>query len=243
LPFDQHVLHFIREFGLILFVFSIGLQVGPGFFSNFKEMGMTLNFYAMLIVFIGFGLALLIKWSTGLPADVMVGILSGAVTNTPGLGAAQQAFKEIPGFSMASVNSGTGYAVAYPFGIMGIIISMILIRKFFKINLLEESLRFKEKLKGVSNSLKTYTIEIKNPMIIGKSIGELAQLLTNEIVISRHFRSGYARIANDNQLIEMGDLIHIVCKRSIKPVLFFSNSWVLENQCPWGTHQVLIKYR
>lgn len=116
---DGHTLHFMKEFGLILFVYSVGLQVGPGFFSSFRKGGLTLNMLAAGIVFLGVVTTYIIHVVTGLPITTMVGILSGAVTNTPGLGAAQQAYSD-----MAGVNDPTialGYAVAYPLGVIGII--------------------------------------------------------------------------------------------------------------------------
>lgn len=214
LPLDTHVLHFIREFGLILFVFSIGLQVGPGFFANFKDSGFTFNLYALAVVMLGVGVAVIEKFWFGIPVDAMVGILSGAVTNTPGLGAAQQALKDIPDLvSTASSHSGTGYAVAYPFGIMGIIITMLLVRYFFKVKITEEAERFKLDLKGSQEQLKTYTVEVRNPMIVGKTIGELATHLQDGVVVSRHFREGLAQVAHDSGTIEEGDLLHIVCTK------------------------------
>lgn len=215
LPFNDHVLHFIREFGLILFVFSIGLQVGPGFFSNFKESGLRLNTYAAAIVLLGMGIALIIKFWFNIPVDVMVGILSGAVTNTPGLGAAQQALKEIPQYAeTSSVLSGTGYAVTYPFGIMGIIITMILIKKFFNIKIEQEAKQFQSQAQGENDAVMTYTVEITNPMVVGKTIGDLGKLLSGDIIISRHFRAGLVKVAHENDTIELGDLIHFVCTKA-----------------------------
>ena len=123
---NGEVRHFVQEFGLILFVFSIGLQVGPGFFASFKHGGITLVGCATAIVLLGVATAYVIHVVTGTPIPTMVGILSGAVTNTPGLGAAQQAYADASGFSDPSV--ALGYAVAYPLGVVGIIFTMIFIR-------------------------------------------------------------------------------------------------------------------
>ena len=134
---DGHTLHFMKEFGLILFVYSVGLQVGPGFFSSFRKGGLTLNMLATGIVLLGVVTTYVIHVVTGLPITTMVGILSGAVTNTPGLGAAQQAYSD-----MAGVNDPTialGYAVAYPLGVIGIIGSILLMRVIFRVKFEKEN--------------------------------------------------------------------------------------------------------
>ena len=133
------VIHFFKEFGLILFVYSVGMQVGPGFFSSFKKGGMTLNGLACGIVFLGVVTALVIHFITDIPMPTMVGILSGAVTNTPGLGAAQQAFTDMTGTSNETI--ALGYAVAYPLGVVGIILSMLFVRYIFHISFEKETER------------------------------------------------------------------------------------------------------
>ncbi len=168
-PVDEHVLHFVRDFGLILFVYSIGVDMGPRFFSSFKKDGMVLNFLAMGIVLGGFGIAFLIYYLTGLSPAVVVGILCGAVTNTPSLGAAQQVLTE-QGGEMAALASQTGmsYAVAYPFGIIGIIITMMLIRLFFKINMEKEEKDYHDTLGGKESKLQSVEITVTNPNLFGK---------------------------------------------------------------------------
>src|SRR5699024_4895868 len=115
---DAHALHFLKEFGLILFVYSVGLQVGPGFFASFKKGGLTLKLLAVLVIVLGVAITCVLYVVTGLPVTTMVGILSGAVTNTPGLGAAQQAYFDMTGKEGAEI--AMGYAVAYPLGVVGI---------------------------------------------------------------------------------------------------------------------------
>lgn len=129
---NEHLLHFMKEFGLILFVYSIGLQVGPGFFSAFKKGGLTLNLLAMLVVFLGVVITIILHFVTGTPITTMVGILSGAVTNTPGLGAAQQANSDLNGIDAPEI--ALGYAVAYPLGVVGIILSLIALKYILRIN-------------------------------------------------------------------------------------------------------------
>ena len=121
LNLDEHLLHFLKEFGLILFVYSVGLQVGPGFFSAFKKGGFTLNLLAMMVVFLGVTITIILHFITGVPITTMVGILSGAVTNTPGLGAAQQANSDLNGIDAPEI--ALGYAVAYPLGVVGVVFS------------------------------------------------------------------------------------------------------------------------
>ena len=134
---DNDTLHFIKEFGLILFVFSIGLQVGPGFFSSFKEGGVKMVACAASVVLLGALTTYIIHLVTGTPLPTMVGIMSGAVTNTPGLGAAQQAYTDATGINDESV--ALGYAVAYPLGVVGIILSMIAVRFITRVNYVEEN--------------------------------------------------------------------------------------------------------
>ena len=136
LEINELVLHFLREFGLILFIYSIGMQVGPSFFSSFKQGGVTLNMLATGVVLLGVTTAYIIHVITGVPIATMVGILSGAVTNTPGLGAAQQTYADMTGTTDPTI--ATAYAVAYPLGVVGIILSLILFRYIFKINLQKE---------------------------------------------------------------------------------------------------------
>ena len=132
-----HFIHFFKEFVLILFVYSVGIQVGPGFFSSFKKGGITLNMLACGIVFLGVVTAIILHYATGIPMPTMVGILSGAVTNTPGLGAAQQAFSDMYGSTDNTI--ALGYAVAYPLGVIGIILSIIFIRYVFRVNFDKEN--------------------------------------------------------------------------------------------------------
>ena len=134
---NEHLVHFVKEFGLILFVYSIGLQVGPSFFSSFKKGGVKLNMLATAIVFLGVIAAYIVHLATGLHITTVVGILSGAVTNTPGLGAAQQAYADMTGIDAPDI--ATGYAVAYPLGVIGIILSMLFIRWIFRIRFDEEN--------------------------------------------------------------------------------------------------------
>lgn len=127
LTIDNNLLHFLKEFGLVLFVYSIGLQVGPGFFSSFKSGGLRLNILACIVILSGVASTIILYKLTITPATTLVGIMSGAVTNTPGLGAAQQAYFDSTGNSASEI--ALGYAVAYPLGVIGCIVAFIMIKK------------------------------------------------------------------------------------------------------------------
>ena len=181
---NHNVIHFFKEFGLILFVYSVGMQVGPGFFSSFKKGGITLNMLACGIVFLGVVTAIILHYATGIPMPTMVGILSGAVTNTPGLGAAQQAFSDMYGSTDNTI--ALGYAVAYPLGVIGIILSIIFIRYVFRVNFDKENEQLNNEDASHTNEAKPVSLIVKNPAVFGKSVGELSNLLEHrDFVISR----------------------------------------------------------
>jgi len=182
LNIEPEIIHFTKEFGLILFVYSIGLQVGPGFFSSFKKDGMRLNALAGAIVFLGVAIAVLFYYTTDLPIATIVGILSGAVTNTPGLGAAQEAFTQTHGGVDPTI--ALGYAAAYPLGVVGIIGSTVLLRYIFRINMSDENNRIEQK-NSKSNSFTLLSIQLKNPSIFGKTVQEVTGYLDSHFVISR----------------------------------------------------------
>ena len=192
---NHNVIHFFKEFGLILFVYSVGMQVGPGFFSSFRQGGITLNMLACGIVFLGVATALVLHFVTGIPMPTMVGILSGAVTNTPGLGAAQQAFSDMHGVSDNTI--ALGYAVAYPLGVIGIILSIILIKYIFSVSFDKENDDLNKEDASHTNEAKPISLVVKNPAVFGKTVGELSGLMDHlDFVISRVWR-------NDNKQIEI----------------------------------------
>lgn len=191
---NPDILHFFKEFGLILFVYSVGMQVGPGFFSSFKQGGVTLNMLACGIVFLGVVTALVIHYVTGVPIPTMVGILSGAVTNTPGLGAAQQAYTDM--FGVADPTIALGYAVAYPLGVIGIILALIVIRYAFRVNFEKETEQLNSEDSSHNNEAKPISLIVKNPAIFGKTVPEISSLIERDFVVSRVWR-------NDNKQIEM----------------------------------------
>lgn len=205
---DPTIIAFIKEFGLILFVYSVGMQVGPSFFSSFKQGGMRLVGIATAIVLVGVLTAYIIHLVTGTPIPTMVGVLSGAVTNTPGLGAAQQAYTDSTGLTDPTI--AMGYAVAYPLGVVGIIISIVLLRAIFRIKLDKE----KEALESANESkyAAKISIELTNTNLFGRSVQETRGLINRSFVVSRICRAnGTIEIANANTVLNEGDKMLIIC--------------------------------
>ena len=208
---NHNVIHFVKEFGLILFVYSVGMQVGPGFFSSFKQGGITLNMLACGIVFLGVLTAVILHYATGIPMPTMVGILSGAVTNTPGLGAAQQAFSDMHGVSDNTI--ALGYAVAYPLGVIGIILSIILIKYIFRVSFDKENEQLNSEDSSHTNEAKPISLIVKNPAIFNKTVAELSNLLEHrDFVISRVWRDSNKQIeiASANTVLQENDKVFVI---------------------------------
>ncbi len=230
---DAPVLHFVKEFGLILFVFSIGLQVGPGFFSSFKHGGMTLVTLASAIVLLGVLTAYVLHLTTGVDIPTMVGILSGAVTNTPGLGAAQQAYTDATGIN--DPNIALGYAVAYPLGVIGIIFSMLLVRYVMRVNFKKED----EGLAAISNEHKMaerVSVEFTNETLDGQKIGYLRELVNRAFVISRILHADASiTIADAETVLTNGDRLLVISSPDDMPavIAFFGHTVEMTDE-EWG---------
>ena len=211
LGIDPQICHFVKEFGLILFVYSIGLQVGPGFFSSLKEGGVTLNMLAVLIILLGCATCYTIHLITGEELTTMIGVLSGAVTNTPGLGAAQQTITDTLSnpevASQVSNRLASAYALAYPLGVIGIIVSMLLVRYLFRVKLDRE-----KQLAERSNAPKTVRIDLKvsNKGIIGKKIEDIAHITRSKFVVARMIRDNKQQIASGDTELREGDILRVV---------------------------------
>lgn len=208
---NEHLLHFMKEFGLILFVYSIGLQVGPGFFSAFKKGGLTLNLLAMLVVFLGVVITIILHFVTGTPITTMVGILSGAVTNTPGLGAAQQANSDLNGIDAPEI--ALGYAVAYPLGVVGIILSLIALKYILRINTKTEEAEAERGLGHIQElTVRPISFEIRNEAIDGKKIKDIRPLMNRDFVISRvQYHDGQGtELANPDTVLHLNDKILVI---------------------------------
>ena len=206
---DSHTLHFVQEFGLILFVYTIGIQVGPGFFASLRKSGLTLNGLGILIVALGAVVTILIYKLADIPLDVALGIYSGAVTNTPSLGAGQQILSEL-GMSQTTSNMGMAYAMAYPFGICGILLSMWLIRLFFKIKVDEEAANFEKESGHDKEALKSMSLKVTNTNLNGIHLIEIPGFDDEDVVCSRLKRGELVIVPKADTNVQLGDILHLV---------------------------------
>lgn len=211
-----NILTFIQDFGLILFVFMIGLQVGPGFFESFRKGGVTLNMLALSTVLLNVGIMFacyFIFFDTENPANLpmMVGTLYGAVTNTPGLGAANEAIGSV--FTGGNVPQiASGYACAYPLGVLGIIGATIAIRYICKIRLDKEEQRLSADAQE-NASVKPHMMHLKvtNAYLAGRTLKQIHDFLNRDFVCSRILHNGHVSIPNRDTVFELDNLIFIVC--------------------------------
>lgn len=204
------VLNFLKEFGLILFIYSIGLQVGPSFFSSFKKGGMWLNFLALCLVMLGVGttIAIYYIWNGRIEMPMLVGIMSGAVTNTPGLGAAQEALRMS---DYTGTNIGLGYAVAYPMGVLGVLLALLLLRWIMRVKLDDERKQYEERSVDHSEEPHKLTLKVTNRALEGRTIVECKHLVGRNFVISRMSRENEYIVPRANTLLHSGDMILVVC--------------------------------
>ncbi len=216
---SPEVLNFLRDFGLILFIFSIGMQVGPGFFSSFKEGGIRMNLLALLGISLNVAVMLAIYYIQGgaegsTSISQMVGIMQGAVTNTPGLGAAQQTFLQVvPDGSNVSQQMSMGYAAAYPLGVIGIILTMILIKAIFKIDNAKETAELEAESNNSELAPHMMTLRVTNDLIDGLNMLKLHTLISADYVVSRIEQpDGHVIIPTSKTEVHLGDLCLIVCQ-------------------------------
>ncbi|RRJ97373.1 putative transporter [Opitutaceae bacterium TAV4] len=210
LTFDHHVLEFVREFGLILFVYTLGLQIGPGFFTSLRSRGLILNLFAAANVLLGVAVAAawIITGLVDVPAGV--GLLSGATTNTPSLAAAGQALGEVGAPGDATAIQGLAYAIAYPFGIIGIIVTMILIRVWFRVDVKKEVADAEAAHLPAMPPPTTRNFEVRNNNLSGRKLGEVPGLAGSGVVVSRFSRGGVVEVARHDTRLQMGDILHAV---------------------------------
>ena len=234
---DPVVETFAKDFGLILFVYSIGLQVGPSFFSSFGKGGIKLNLLAMTVVFLGCATAYLISVLSGVDIATMTGVLFGAVTNTPGLGAAQQAFTDITG--SANPNIASGYAMAYPLGVVGIITVILAMRWFFRIKLEDEEARLVSESE-VQKEIRYIDVLLVNPQVEGAHIRDLSQLCHMNLIVSRLVRpTGEDELPDVDTVLHVGDRIRVVVdKENEKSVLLLGMETSLPNDPSQQAHLV-----
>lgn len=233
---DHNTLHFIKEFGLILFVFSIGLQVGPGFFSSFKEGGIKLVGCAAAIVALGALTTYVIHLVTGTPMPTMVGVMSGAVTNTPGLGAAQQAYADASGINDPSI--ALGYAVAYPLGVVGIIMTLIIIRFITRVDFAEEN-KALEAISSERTNADKLSVVFTNGALEGQNIAHLRELINRSFVISRIMHEdGTIVIADGDSVLKIGDRLRVICSADdSEAVVAFFGQQIEMSMEDWGQGQ------
>ena len=210
---DANILKFVREFGLILFIFSIGLQVGPSFFSSFKKGGMRLNGLAVLSIALSVGIAVAVYYFGNIDnKSALVGVMSGAITNTPGLAAAQQAMTQIGGSADQANMMAQGYAAAYPLGVVGIILAMFIIKGCFKININDEIKQIDDEV--ANSQLQPYmlTLQVTNKLIDNHTILQLHDVIQCNFVVSRLMNTeGQITIPRSSTKIGVGDTLLIVC--------------------------------
>ena len=208
---NVHILNFIQDFGLILFVFCIGLQVGPSFFSSFKKGGIAMNVVAAGVVLLNIVVALGLYYSLDGRIDLpmMVGVLCGAVTNTPGLGAANEALSQI-GYEGPQI--AMGYACAYPLGVLGIIGSIILVRYLCRVNLKKEEQEI-EQQEAANPHLTPMMmhLEVHNESLQEKTIFQVKQFVARDFVISRILQDGHVSVPDKDTILHIGDQLFVVC--------------------------------
>lgn len=229
---DNGTLHFIKEFGLILFVFSIGLQVGPGFFASLKQGGMKLIMFAALTAVLGAVVTYVIHLLSGTPLSTMVGVMSGAVTNTPGLGAAQQAFSDSTGVEDPTISMA--YAVTYPLGVVGVIVALIAMRYMLRVNFKKED----EGLRQLDNDHRfalKYSAEVTNATIEGNTVGHIRELINRQFVISRVAHpDNTITIADADTVLHIGDRLLIVSSAEDKEaVITFTGREIEMEEKEW----------
>lgn len=206
---DPQLLDFVREAGLILFVYSIGMQVGPGFLASLRRQGLRLSLLAATVVALGTLIAAAVHYIGGIEAPVVAGLLSGATTNTPSLAAAQQALKEAaPGAGPArSALLGLSYAVAYPFGVLGIIVVMLGVRFAFRVNLDREREDFERVLQAEVKQPTRAHLEVTNPNLVGLTLDKVPLLGQSEVVVSRVYSAGRLVVPRPDTRLALGDVL------------------------------------
>ena len=207
---SSDMLHVIQEFGLILFVYTIGIQVGPGFFASLRVSGLRLNLFAVLIVIIGGLVTAILHKLFDIPLPVVLGIFSGAVTNTPALGAGQQISRDL-GTPMEMVDQmGMSYAMAYPFGICGILFTMWMLRVIFRVNVETEAQQHESSRTNGGALIKTINIRVENPNLHDLAIKDVPILNGDKIICSRLKREETLKVPSPDTIIQLGDLLHLV---------------------------------
>ena len=230
---NGQMIDFARDFGLTLFVFSIGLQIGPGFFSSLRAGGLRQMWLAVLVMLLGVVVTVIIAVLTDTPLQTMVGVMDGAAVNTPAMGATQQAYMDITGVEDRSIPMS--FAIAYPFGVVAVIIAFLLLKPLLRINLKVED----EALRAISNENKfaaKYSLEVQNGQIDGKKVSEIRNIIARQFVISRISHDGNnAFIADSESVVHLGDKLFIVSAAEDKEaILAFLGCEINMLEQEWG---------
>ncbi len=207
---DTDMLNFVRDFGLTLFLYAIGLQVGPSFLASLKKKGLKLNLLALAIIALGSLFIVLIVLIGKLDVSLAIGLLSGAVTSTPALGAAQQALSAFPGQAGNATLANLGYAVAYPGSIFFLILVMIVLKYVLKIDLDKEEKLFEQQNEPKLPAIVCANVDVLNQNLIGKDIATLAKIAGQGVVVTRIYHSGTQKLATADSIIQAGDILHAV---------------------------------
>ncbi|MBN9677652.1 putative transporter [Salipiger bermudensis] len=208
--FNPEMMEFVREFGLILFVFTIGIEVGPGFFASLRKSGLQLNTLAASIVLLGVAVTVALHYAFDIPVPALVGIMSGAVTNTPGLGAATQALADMGAGADAVATPSLGYAVAYPFGIVGILLAMLLVRFAAGVDIPAEARAYDAHRRKGSGTLPSLDVVVRNENLDGLTLGEVPGLFDAGVVPSRMRKSGELVVPQRDTVLAVGNILHLV---------------------------------
>lgn len=230
---DPQVLGFVKEFGLILFIYSVGMQVGPGFFSSLKQNGLKLNALSIGVILVGILTTCLIAAASGTSLITLTGVMAGAVTNTPALGSAQQTVLDTLGANDPSI--ALGYAVAYPLGVIGLILALIVLRSVFRVDPVKEDERLHKEHVIETHDPDRITVEITNPQLDGKRVWEIARLLNRNFVVSRVLKEGGTPTLADAQtVISLGDKVFFVSDpRDTEAVITFLGRQIEMPQEVW----------
>ena len=209
---NKDVIAFIRDFGLIIFVYAVGVQVGPGFLASLRKRGLPLNLMAVGIVLLGAALSMGLAYGTGTDLRAAVGLFAGATTNAPAFGSASEALKSVHGKEVGTEASetvaGPAFAIAYPFGLMGVILAMVVLRLVFKVNPEQDAETIEALEKSSRTELAALNIALKNPYLQGVAAQEkLPMLDKSSVVVSRIKHEEQVRIACPEMLVELGDVL------------------------------------
>ena len=237
LNLNMELLHFMREFGLVLFVYCIGMQVGPGFFPSFKKGGLSLNMLIVVTILISFVLVIGLHYATGTSMTALAGILSGAVTNTPSLGAAQQAYFGLKGVEAPEI--ATGYALAYPMGVIGVILSFILLRYILRIKPTREENEAERGLGQLEQlTVRSFTLEVSNQRIDGQTVAQVKNIIHRHFVISRIIMEGQqehnAVVNGQTQLHQHDRLLVVAAPADIDAITALIGKQIDFDWAPYG---------